>query len=260
MIDEFSADGMIDYFNQTAIGINYYLLIKGKHFGTPKDNIIAVTAQYDTFGNAGGVDNNGSGTSALLEIMRLILSFECDLEFSILLVANDFEEYGQIGINHFMNNYLVPELLNNGKPYSPKFQGAIVLETMMNWNDTENSQEVPIPDPIFEYLWSEEFKWFGQNKRRGNFALVLGRTEPDDHLHKTFFNTWCQENNDKYKILRLTLNITAGPLNVSEDIAEMLKQFYQADLREFYLYNGPVIMRAIMITDSGKSNEHIWKQ
>ncbi|CAD5116198.1 DgyrCDS5114 [Dimorphilus gyrociliatus] len=258
VIDPFQTT-LLNALNETAQGINYYLIFKGRHYGTSNDKIIAVTAQYDTYEYAGGVDNNGSGTSALLEILRLLLSAPCQHSHTILLVANDFEEYSQLGIKHFINNFLVPKMLGNGQPNKPKFQGAIVLETMMNWNDTENSQNIPVHPDVFKWLWPKEHEWFVENKGRGNFALVIGRTQPDFDLHETLQKNWNESMssvNDTFKFLRLTLDLPGGPLKpplTGPIIGPILGQFFQADLRQFYLYDGPVNMTAVMITDSGRN-------
>ena len=39
-----------------------------------------------------GVDNNGSGMTAFMEVARLLALAKCPREYTVLLVANDLEE------------------------------------------------------------------------------------------------------------------------------------------------------------------------
>ncbi len=52
-----------------------------------------IGAHYDTVDNTSGVNDNGSGMSALLEIVRLINSYNCQLSYTLMFVAFDLEEY-----------------------------------------------------------------------------------------------------------------------------------------------------------------------
>ena len=57
----------------------------------------------------------------------------------MLIVTN---VQGSWGIKHFINHYLVPRVLKNGN--GPGFQGAIVFDAIMNYDNVVNSQKIPI--------------------------------------------------------------------------------------------------------------------
>ncbi len=122
-----------------------------------------IGAHYDTVDNTSGVNDNGSGMSALLEIVRLINSYNCQLSYTLMFVAFDLEEYvinralkffysiqklinkafykqGGIGSRYFVHDYLIPYEMISRKSH---FEGAIILDTIMNFNETLGSQDIP---------------------------------------------------------------------------------------------------------------------
>lgn len=57
-----------------------------------------------------------------------------------------------LGSNIFVDEYLVPNILDEYNiPYS-NFQGALILETMMNWDNTEKSQSLPTGFDVVFFL------------------------------------------------------------------------------------------------------------
>ena len=60
---------------------------------------------------------------------------------------------GSEGIKEFIYNYLTTKILKGvSTGESPEFQGAICYDTMMNWNDTVNTQILPIDEDIAEWV------------------------------------------------------------------------------------------------------------
>ena len=49
-------------------------ILPGARWGTPEDRLVVVGAHWDTVLNTGGLDDNGSGVSAMLELGRRNLS------------------------------------------------------------------------------------------------------------------------------------------------------------------------------------------
>lgn len=62
--------------------------------------------------------------------------------------ATDFNEWqALLGSNVFVSDYLVPGILDKFGIQAEKFQGAVILETMLNWSNNNESQNMP---PGFE--------------------------------------------------------------------------------------------------------------
>ena len=53
-------------------GENIVGMLKGKYTGTAEDKIVIVGAHYDTTSRTKGVDDNGSGVTALLQVAKQI--------------------------------------------------------------------------------------------------------------------------------------------------------------------------------------------
>ena len=81
---------------------------------------------------------------------------------------------GLCGSGYFVQN--LTEYLNNT---GSSFQGAIILDTVLNYNDTPNSQMVPVG---FNVGFPQQYQQLLQNQFRGYFLSVIGRTQDDAHL------------------------------------------------------------------------------
>ena len=108
-------------------------------WGTSGDNILVVGVHWDTVRNTGGLDDNGSGMSALLELARVLNHGKCVAKFTIILVAFDLEESASQGSLVFVQDFLLGSLL---KSTGAKTQGAIILDSILHFNDTEGSQSM----------------------------------------------------------------------------------------------------------------------
>jgi hypothetical protein len=65
-----------------------------------------------------------------------------------------------------------------------QLQGAIIMDTMMNYNSTPNSQTV---DPILKKFFPKQYKNITGNEKRGDFLLAAGRYNDDAQLLNTLF-------------------------------------------------------------------------
>ena len=81
---------------------------------------------------------------------------------------------GLCGSGYFVQN--LTEYLNNT---GSSFQGAIILDTVLNYNDTSDSQMVPVG---FNLGFPQEYKQVSQNQFRGDFLIVIGRAQDDAQL------------------------------------------------------------------------------
>ena len=80
----------------TRLGLNGVNLIgvwPSKNRNKTDDSIILIGGHYDTVKGTYGIDDNGSGIVALLELVRLIGQSKPSLDHTIFFVAFDFEEY-----------------------------------------------------------------------------------------------------------------------------------------------------------------------
>ncbi len=64
----------------------------GAYRGTSNDQIIIIGAHYDTVRSSPGVDDNGSGSTAVIEIAKLITQNNCKLDKTLIFVLFDMEE------------------------------------------------------------------------------------------------------------------------------------------------------------------------
>ncbi|CAG2115741.1 unnamed protein product, partial [Medioppia subpectinata] len=109
----------------------------GTKRGTTADQIIIVGAHYDTVRSSPGVDDNGSGSAAVLEIAKLVAQNNCKLDKTLIFVLFDMEEDGLKGSKYFVKDYLIPiEVMENGA----KVTAAIIMDMILEHDSTRNSQ------------------------------------------------------------------------------------------------------------------------
>ena len=89
-------------------------ILPGQLWGTSEDRIIVVGAHWDTVQNTGGLDDNGSGLSAMLELARALNHGKCSAKYSIILVAFDLEEVGSQGSLVFVQDFLIARVIEAG--------------------------------------------------------------------------------------------------------------------------------------------------
>ncbi|HCS19374.1 MAG TPA: peptidase M28 [Bacteroidetes bacterium] len=80
---------------------------------TPSDEYIVISAHYDHLGIIrdtiyNGADDNGTGTSSLLELIRLFSSYAPERDKNILFIFFSGEEKGLLGSKYFAENPVVP--------------------------------------------------------------------------------------------------------------------------------------------------------
>ena len=120
------------------MGTNIIGVIPGRHWSTPLDRPLVVGAHWDSYEMTPGLNDNGSGILALLETARLLSKKSLDCfrpDFSIIFVAFDGEERGCRGSQQFVSSLVAP-LHRQGI----KTQGAIILDTILNYDEAPGSQ------------------------------------------------------------------------------------------------------------------------
>ena len=123
---------------------------------------------------------------------------KCSRSFSILFVAFDFEEWEDCnntalypkcacskidcGSRAFVAN--LTGFYNGSLNSNGNLQGAIIMDTVMNYNDTPNSQVLPL---LTDKLLPEVFNQVKADEFRGNFLSVVGRQVDDRALMDAFW-------------------------------------------------------------------------
>ncbi|XP_054165828.1 uncharacterized protein LOC128963350 [Oppia nitens] len=218
----------------------------GTQRGTPKDKIIVIGAHYDTVSSSPGVDDNGSGSAAVLEIAKLVAQNNCKLDKTLMFVLFDMEEDGLKGSKYFVKDYLIPiEVIKNGA----QVMAVIVMDMILEHDSTRNSQSLGtianvLPD------WGTEIK---QNGYRGDFAAVWARKGVDTKIFDKLQQNWL--NSDKYGLSLMAPALPElGSQVVGRSDRRLLK--YQTFLRSdhasfWYPPQKYMTFPAILITDLG---------
>jgi len=130
-----------EFRRRPAFSYNMISILPGKRRQTSDDRIVLVGAHWDSATMAPGVDDNGSGSTCLLEIARLISESRCAFNHTIMLVWFDYEEQGKYGSEFFVNDYLFPLELEK---FGSKFIGAYILDMILVRDKENNTQSLPL--------------------------------------------------------------------------------------------------------------------
>lgn len=129
-----------EFRRRPATSYNMISILPGKHRQTKQDQIVLIGAHWDSATKAPGVDDNGSGSTCLLEIARLISKYKCSFNHTVMLVWFDYEEQGKYGSEFFVNDYLYPFELDK---YQSKFIGAYIMDMILVRDKENNTQTLP---------------------------------------------------------------------------------------------------------------------
>ncbi|XP_037503967.1 uncharacterized protein LOC119378941 isoform X3 [Rhipicephalus sanguineus] len=231
--------------SQPASGVNIIGVLSGKHRRTSEDQLIVLGAHYDTFKKTKGVNDNGSGVAALLEAARVLTMHQCDLNYTVIFVALDMEEIGCVGSYYFVHDFLISnELLRDGS----KFQGAIIMDTILHYNDTMYSQDIPVDfqdasPMVVNAIMADSF--------RGNFLASMSRWRMDERLALAFNRAWGREDKSHFRLHSLAIPL--GPQPMAASLAKHIN-FLRSDHVMFWYHSHPVYresLSAILLTDTG---------
>ncbi|RWS23332.1 hypothetical protein B4U80_10283, partial [Leptotrombidium deliense] len=224
-------------------GVNVIGVKHGKHKGTADDKLIIIGAHYDTVKEAPGVEDNGSGVTALLELLRVYSSRTSVSKFSVMFITFDLEEQGCLGSFVFVKEYLISEVKQS------KFFGAIIMDMIMVYNPNANSQL--IPEDIYECN-SETVNVIKQDGNIGNFLSVMRRTVLDKDLWEQFHDSWNQHaDTQKYKLFNFTVPFS---FDVRDDFILNHSNFIRSDHASFWLFEKKLktfALPALFLSDTG---------
>ncbi|WAQ93504.1 YFBL-like protein [Mya arenaria] len=225
---------------QNIIGV-----LRGKYFGTKKDQIVGVGAHYDTVIDTKGVDDNGSGITALLYVAREI-SKQRNREHTIMFLAFDVEEYDLTGSKVLLTDWLpvwsTTHWGNNQADFSPK--GFIILDTILEYESGQMTQDLP-PGSTDIFMFRDVYNSVTADNFTGDFLASIYRSVSDGHLNTAFKESW-----DKLEQREFEIETFALPF---EDIASIpesqlafLANFGRSDHFNFWLAGIP----ALFLTDT----------
>jgi hypothetical protein len=237
-------------------GMNIVGVIPGRNRNKPGDEIILIGAHYDSDANTPGVDDNGSGVVAMLEIARILSPYMGQLSSSVFLVAFDLEENGILGSLAFVNNYLIPNELVSKRTH---FLGAYILEMVLNYDNSSQSQILPL-DMVLAV--PESALWLQMNGNRGDFVGLWSRKVLDYQISNAFTESWRKVNEERnrtgihtilpdLKLYNFDAAIPRDPLLLS---TVRYRAFFNSDHASFWTHRSPEYsdyLSAVLITDMG---------
>lgn len=236
--------------SKKAIFTNVVGMLKGTNFGTKDDKIIGLGAHYDTTQNTKGVDDNGSGVAAMLEVSRQLGSENkkgMKRKNTVMFVAFDLGEYNYIGshifINVFMSSWLQQNYGEAARKLSP--HGIIVLDTIMNYNTSAHSQCFPPgAEQTFQELFPATIQDMRSDKFRGDFLAMTYRAVPDAALANTMRASWTAETRPRFEFESFALPF--ADIHVLNKTAQnSFGNFLKSEHYYFWMVN----VSAILLTD-----------
>merc|ERR1719350_512641 len=241
-------------------GSNIIGIYPGEKFGTHRDRLVVVGAHWDTTGFTDGYNDNGSGVAAMIEVARALAESGCNLTYSVLFVAFDKEEVGSQGSHEFVRSYPVPEFFKGSE--WPEFQGAFIMDTILNFNETENSQIIPElwRGKISEKVYDE----IEDDRLRGNYISLVSREGPEKELADLIEKHWNKLSTDedfitmvnskpeKFKIRRYEIGLGAT-IPSTHELTDHI-HFLRSDHARFWYSNETdyqLSLRGLLFTDTG---------
>ncbi|XP_068684350.1 uncharacterized protein YfbL-like [Montipora foliosa] len=265
--EEFQPD-----YPQFASGYNIVGMIPGTLAGSPNDRLFVIGAHYDTVRTtSSGADDNGSGVVALLQVAKQIVAdFKtCSRAFSILFVAFDFEEWedcsnktlypkcacGQIdcGSRAYVENLTL--FYNGSLSSNGNLQGAIIMDTVMNYNSTPYSQILP---GVTSQLLPELYNQIKKDEFRGDFLSVTGRQVDDRNLIDLFwyhYNQVQSDLKDKTTMYSVKLPFQGQPSKLPAYAYYVMSDFLRSDHVSFW--ESIPSLSAIFLSDTADLRGHM---
>ena len=155
LVSKYQSWGYTDVEQQTVniFGETGYNLIVTKIGTVYPDTFIIIDGHYDTI-NGVGANDNGSGTSIILEVARMLRNVPT--EYSIKFIHFTGEELGLIGSEQYVEDVVIPQnldiklVLNIDQVGGVAGEGnhAITCERDESWPNSNNSQSSIITNQL----------------------------------------------------------------------------------------------------------------
>ncbi|KAK3751787.1 hypothetical protein QZH41_013256, partial [Actinostola sp. cb2023] len=234
-------------------GINVIGRVSGRYTGTSKDKIVIIGSHYDTVKGTKGVDDNGSGISTLLQALAKYKStnnVKCKQNHTLLFVAFDLEE-NQGCVNQSScscsgilcgSGFFVKNLTRHLNGTGVTLQGAFVLDTIMNYNTTPNSQSLPA---VVQAVLPTQYAVIQSNQFRGDFLAVIGRKDDDKALATQLVSNFDQ---GRFKAMSIPLPFNGKTTSLPPQVQNNIADFVRSDHAQFW--NSANSWPAVFITDT----------
>lgn len=142
----------------------------GTLLGTARsDEVVIVSAHYDTITNSNGADDNASGVAAVLESARLLSTGKH--ERTLIVACWDQEEPALTGSYRYANR---------AKENKMDIQVAYIFDEIGYVNHEPNSQDFPTG---FDVLYPLEAVKVRANQSRGDFLLLVFDNQASQWAH-----------------------------------------------------------------------------
>ncbi|RWS19964.1 uncharacterized protein B4U80_09422, partial [Leptotrombidium deliense] len=245
-IQKFDFTTYSDDRTKKAVAKNLIGILPSINYEKPGDRIIVVGAHYDTVYINPGIDDNGSGSVWVLEVARLISNYNKRFNATIYFVLFDQEETGLEGSVAFVDEYLIPKVIDRKKA---TFVGAYLADMLLLFDDKPNVQVLAAD---VKQMCPDSYNWIVNNSFRGDFMSVWAR-DADLNLWRTFKESWEERNENNYKILLFNPPITANYRDVKPEYIRTT--FYRSDHAAFWssARNNPHIntLPTVLLSDLG---------
>ena len=140
--------------------------------------------------------------------------------------------------------------------------GAFILDTILNFNDTKNSQ-------VFPHDWADKIEGnvaedIANNENKGDFISIISRHEADSKLVKVFEENWnnlmtdegfineLQISTEKYKVRNIATKLPANLPTM--DYLSNYTHFLRSDHARFWYnneFNFQGSFKSVLLTDTG---------
>ncbi|WKY00732.1 hypothetical protein Q1695_015064 [Nippostrongylus brasiliensis] len=221
----FTSDDLAEF------GINLLSIQRGPHFGKMEDKVVIVAANYDTAEDSPGVDDNGSGTAALLETARTVATFD-----RLYLRMNTII-YAFFDLKHQSN---------------ASVSGVLVLDGLLHFDAFPTSQGIPTG---FEEVFPTAARELHEHQHMGDFVQVIGRERTDDdvieNFHMTFSRAIATLAKDwSFHPWILTLRLPMEAITSVDDMQRMHPYLFSDHSSFFFHSNHNITLPTIYITDT----------
>ncbi|KAK3702957.1 hypothetical protein QZH41_012403, partial [Actinostola sp. cb2023] len=241
-------------------GHNVIGRLNGRYSNTKDDRVLIIGAHYDTYQTSPGVDDNGSGLAALLQVARQYTSQDCQRNFTIMFVAFDMKECQQcrfsdhyrcicsFGSRNFIKNFT--QHIGTNKTRG-QLQGAVILDSIMNFDWRANKQSFPYEiKTLLDQSVRQTVDKIERSGNRGNFVLAVGRNNGDGYLLGNFtkYYTENKQHEGDFFVRTFKFTLQQRPTELSKSAQYNYRHLFKGDHYRFW-DNDPIV-NAIYLTDT----------
>ncbi|CAB3401934.1 unnamed protein product [Caenorhabditis bovis] len=230
------------------IGANVIAVQKSRYFGTNMDQIVVISANYDTLEDNPGVDDNGSGVAAVIEAARVLMTLDTlySRDHSIIYAFYDMKHKALAGSHAFVEDILLPLLERTGCQVA----ASVIVDGLLHFDPFPASQAMP---PEFEQNFPEAAQSLHEHSHMGDFIQVTSRLGADEPIVKKFAKSYARS----CEMLSTDWQFHPWMLELSIDIANIttvdrLHPYLFSDHSSFFFHSQQTKMNipTIYLTDT----------